>query len=141
MSTYFRTRQRSKTKRLYAIKISKRLEYLLEEFIVGKAKDDFIFPIAVKGLNGEQQANRIRNAMARYNGNLKKLAEILGIESQRLSSYVARHSVATHARDVTNIDIPVISQMLGHNNTATTAVYLASIQDSVLDDAVEKMFE
>lgn len=133
--------RRSKTKRLYAVKISKRLEVLLKVFIEGKEKDDFLFPIASKGLSGVQQSNRIRNAMARYNRDLKKLAEILGIESQRLSSYVARHSVATHARDVANIDIPVISQMLGHNDTTTTAVYLASIQDSVLDDAVEKMFE
>lgn len=133
--------RRSKTKRLYAIKISKPLEDLLKEFLEGKSKDDYIFPIANKGLTGEQLSNRIRNAMARYNESLKKLAEILGIESQRLSSYVARHSVATHARDIANIDIPVISQMLGHNDTATTAVYLASIQDNVLDDAVDRMFE
>lgn len=133
--------RRSKTKRLYAIKISKPLENLLQEFTKDKAKDDFIFPIAEKGLSGKHQSNRIRNAMARYNDSLKKLAETLGIESQRLSSYVARHSVATHARDIANIDIPIISQMLGHNDTATTAVYLASIQDNVLDEAVEKMFE
>lgn len=56
-------------------------------------------------------------------------------------SYVSRHTLATHARDVSKIDIPVISQMLGHYDVATTAIYLASIDDSVMDEEVEMMFE
>lgn len=133
--------RRAKTKRLYSVKISKPLKELLEEFLTGKSNDDYILPIAQKGLSPSAQARRIKNSISRYNKQLKKIANHLGIKSQMMSSYVSRHSLATHARDVSKIDIPVISQMLGHNDVATTAIYLASIEDSVLDAAVDKMFE
>ncbi len=132
--------RRAKTKRLYSIKISKPLAELLPDFISGKDSDDYLFPIAKKGFAEDVQSNRIKNSIGRYNKCLKKIAVHVGIEPKSMSSYVSRHSVATHAREIANIDIPIISQMLGHNDVGTTAVYLASIQDSVIDDAVDAMF-
>ena len=132
--------KRAKTGRLYAIKISQPLAKLLENFITGKASDDYLLPIAKAGLSEQAQIKRLKNSIGRYNKHLKEMAAHLGIHSQNMSSYVARHTLATRARDVSKLDIPIISQMLGHTDTKTTAIYLASINDEVMDEAIDTMF-
>ena len=51
-----------------------------------------------------------------------------------LTSYTARHSWASIARDM-NIPIPVISEGMGHQSYKTTQVYLDSIDTSKINDA------
>ena len=51
-----------------------------------------------------------------------------------LTMYVARHSWASAAREL-NIPISVISEGMGHDNEATTRIYLASIDTRVVDHA------
>lgn len=46
-----------------------------------------------------------------------------------LTAYVARHSLASIARDM-NIPIPIISEGMGHQSYKTTQVYLNSIDVS-----------
>ena len=133
--------RRAKTGRLYAFKISTKLSALLEDYLTGKEPDDFLLPIAKKGLTDLEQNRRIKNAIGRYNKQLKRLACHLDIRSQNMSSYVARHSLATHARDVAKLEMPVISQLMGHDNESITAIYLDSIDDKVIDQAVDTLFE
>jgi integrase len=132
--------RRAKTKRLYSVKITKPLREILDQFLEGKEKTDFIFPINKLGLTLHAERQRLINALARYNKCLNKLSKHLNIEG-RMTSYVSRHSFATHARDVAKLDISVLSNLMGHNDTSTTAVYLASISDLTLDEAVTGMFE
>ncbi len=70
-----------------------------------------------------------------YNINygLKKIAEIIGIKTP-LTMYVARHSWASIAEE-SGIPVSVISQGMGHDSETTTRIYLASIDNTVVDDA------
>jgi len=75
----------------------------------------------------------LMNERKTYNKWLKKIAKSVGIES-KLTSYVARHSWATIAKDL-NVPISVISEGLGHEDIKTTQIYLDSFDDDVIDKA------
>ena len=51
-----------------------------------------------------------------------------------MTTYVARHSWASIAKSK-NIPISVISEGMGHDSEATTQIYLASLEGSVIDKA------
>ena len=74
-----------------------------------------------------------RNVGYNINHNLKKLAEMVGVQIP-LTLYVARHSWASAAR-AKGIPVSVISEGLGHDSEATTHIYLASLDTSVIDRA------
>lgn len=48
--------------------------------------------------------------------------------------YVARHSWASIAKSQ-NIPIGVISEGMGHDSESTTRIYLASLDNSIIDKA------
>lgn len=74
-----------------------------------------------------------RNVMSGINRNLKEIARLADI-SLPLSMYCARHSWASAAKGK-NIPISVISEGMGHDSEATTQIYLASLDNSVVDKA------
>ena len=96
----------------------------------------YVFPIIAATDENEAYA-QYQNALSYYNKLLKKLSKLLQADTP-LSSYVSRHTWATTAR---NCDIPlsVISAGLGHRSQATTQIYLASLEDSVIDEANRKI--
>ena len=67
------------------------------------------------------------------NRNLKKMGAMAGL-SDPLTTYVMRHSWATIAQNK-GIRLSVISEGLGHDNEATTQIYLISISNSKVDAA------
>jgi integrase len=67
------------------------------------------------------------------NYHLKKLGKMLGTPIP-LTSYVARHSWATIARNK-GVSLTVISEGLGHDNETTTRIYLANLDTAVIDKA------
>ena len=54
----------------------------------------------------------------------------------KLTTYVSRHAWATIAKSK-NVPINIISDAMGHNSIATTQIYIASIESSIIDDANE----
>ena len=74
-----------------------------------------------------------------YNSQLKRLSQMLGLQ-QGLSFYAARHSWATLARDC-NVPLPVISAGMGHTSERTTRIYLASLENSLIDNANKGILE
>ena len=74
-----------------------------------------------------------RNAGDKINYNLKNVAELVGV-TMPLTMYVARHSWASAAK-AKGIPLSVISEGMGHDSEATTQIYLASLDTSVVDDA------
>jgi site-specific recombinase XerD len=77
----------------------------------------------------------MQNERKNFNKYLKKIGKICGIEAN-LTSYVARHSWATIAKDL-NVPISVISEGLGHEDIKTTQIYLDSFDADVIDKANE----
>ena len=74
-----------------------------------------------------------RNIGYNINHNLKKIAGMVGINIP-LTMYVARHSWASAAK-AKGIPLSVISEGMGHDSEATTQIYLASLDTSVVDKA------
>lgn len=128
--------QRKKTSKQYSIKITTQMKSILSYYIKNKNKEDYIFPI-IKRQDSELQYKDVIWARKRYNMGLKEIAEHCNIE-QRLTSYVSRHSFATHAM---HHDIPLqaISAMLGHSKLNTTQIYLKTLPNEVLDGYNERM--
>ena len=128
--------QRQKTGRHYDIKITPQLKEILDFYVKGKDKNEFVLPL-IKRETLEDQYRDLQSTQNRYNKQLKKIGEMAGIE-EKLTSYVSRHSFATLA-DQMEIPITAISQMMGHGRISTTQIYLASLKSSVLDDYNEKI--
>jgi len=74
-----------------------------------------------------------RNIGYNINHNLKKIAGMVGINIP-LTMYVARHSWASAAK-AKGIPLSVISEGMSHDSEATTQIYLASLDTSVVDKA------
>ena len=77
--------------------------------------------------------SQYKNALYRTNKNLKEIAKLAGVPVS-LTLYVARHSWASIAKSK-NIPVPIISEGMGHDSEMTTQIYLASLDNSVVDKA------
>ena len=77
--------------------------------------------------------NQYKNVLYRTNKSLKEIAKMVGL-SIPLTLYVARHSWASIAKSK-NIPISVISEGMGHDSGMTTQIYLASLDNAVVDRA------
>ncbi len=122
--------KRRKTGRLHSIILTPPLQALLDIYLKGKGKDDFILNI-IKSENPERQIVNIRDELRRYNRSLKEIGQLCGIAAP-LTSYVSRHSYATIAKHK-GVPTAVISEALGHSSEEVTQVYLDSFDKEVLD--------
>ena len=77
--------------------------------------------------------NRYRTTLLRINRHLKKIARMAGIPTS-LTLYCARHSWASAAKNK-NIPVAVISEGMGHDSELTTQIYLASLDNALVDNA------
>jgi len=121
---------------MYDIKVTEQIKVLLKFYISKKKLNDFILPI-LKRDSLELQYKDAQWGLKNYNKGLKKIAELCKIE-ERLTSYVSRHSFATHAL-FKNIPLAAISSMLGHSKLSTTQIYLKSLPSNVLDTYQEEL--
>lgn len=81
----------------------------------------------------EDTRKRYKNTLLRINRALKEVAKLTGI-AVPLTLYVARHSWASAARNK-HIPLSVISEGMGHDSEATTQIYLASLDTTIVDKA------
>ena len=128
--------QRKKTSKLYDIKITAPLKKILDYYIKDKDPEDFILPI-IKRDKLELQYKDAKDALHRYNDGLKRLAKRCEID-EKLTSYVSRHSFATHAM-LKDIPLMAISEMLGHSKINTTQIYLKSLPSNIMDVYQEEL--
>ena len=91
---------------------------------------DYLLPIINKVGNEQRQ---YRNALRLVNNKLKEIAIIVGLQVN-LTMYVSRHSWASIAKNK-NVPLSVISEGMGHDSEATTQIYLASLDNAVVDRA------
>lgn len=123
--------RRSKTKKVYNIKITDSLQKVLEYFAQFTEGTPYVFPIIKRNTAADQDKD-IKWSRKRYNKKLKLLAQQCGIE-KNLTSYVSRHSFATHA-SYADIPVTAISTMLGHSSIKTTQIYLQSLPLRTIDE-------
>lgn len=125
------TYRRHKTNQVLHIKIIKPIRELIENY--SNPNTSYLLPIIKDPDRNERK--QYEAALRRINNSLKTIARILQLPIP-LTTYVSRHSWATIAK-FKNIPIYVISDALGHDSIATTQIYLASIDTSIIDNVNE----
>lgn len=129
---------RSKTKGKFIIKILQPVQEILDYYKEVNVKTNYVFPILLnEGLTPIQIENRKAKKLKRFNSDLKKIAQLVGIDKP-ISSYVIRHSYATNLKQL-GTSIELISQSMGHQNVSITSAYLKDFEDDIIDDANEKL--
>lgn len=127
---------RRKTGTQLSIKIEPCLQEIIDRYKEKTAHTPYVLPIITS--TDEKQAYReYQNALSYYNKQLKRLSGMLGDDAS-LSSYTPRHTWATTARD-SNIPLSVISAGMGHSSENITRIYLATLDNSVIDKANHKI--
>ena len=132
--------RRSKTGDLFSITINEKIRGILwwyeNEY---KADDDYIFPVLRSDINPTQKADRIKKRLSQVNKDLKEIAGVCEIDNpQSITFYVARHSFATTLKRL-GYSTSIISDAMGHSDERTTQIYLAGFDNSVFDEANEKL--
>jgi integrase len=121
---------RSKTRKKMVVRIEPCMQKIIEKYR-SLTFNDYLLPVITS--ENSDYASKLRS----YNKRLRRISEMLGLE-KTLSSYVARHTWATIALR-RGISIEIISEGMGHENEATTRIYLASLGQSVVDNANAKI--
>ena len=121
--------RRRKTGQLLTIEWTKEMQMILDKY--PENSTDYLLPI-IKN-TGTNERYTYRNVGYNINHNLKTIAKKVGITIP-LTLYVARHSWASVAK-AKGIPLSVISEGMGHDSEATTQIYLASLDTSVVDKA------
>ncbi len=123
------TYRRHKTGQQLVIAWTKEMQMLVDKY--PENRSDYLLPIIRNP--GTNERCTYRNVGYNINHNLKRIAGMVGIVIP-LTLYVARHSWASAAK-AKGIPISVISEGMGHDSEATTQIYLASLDTSVVDRA------
>ena len=121
--------RRRKTGQLLTIEWTKEMQLILDKY--PENDSDYLLPIIKNA--GTNERYTYRNVGYNINHNLKTIAKKVGITIP-LTLYVARHSWASAAK-AKGIPLSVISEGMGHDSEATTQIYLASLDTSVVDKA------
>ena len=123
------TYRRRKTGQQLIIGWEPEMQMILDKY--PENQTDYLLPIITNPNVNER--NTYRNKGYNINRNLKKIATMVGV-TVPVTLYVARHSWASAAK-AKGIPVSVISEGMGHDSEATTQIYLASLDTSVVDKA------
>ena len=123
--------RRRKTNQLLHIRWEQYMETIVQKYTSKTIDTDYLLPILIKPNSDEERQYKV--AIHTINYNLKRLAKLVGITTN-LTSYVARHTWASIAKSK-NIPISIISQGMGHESEKTTQIYLASLDNKIIDNA------
>lgn len=121
--------RRRKTSQLLNIEWTTEMQMLLDKY--PENPTEYLMPIITNP--DANPRNAYRNVGYNINHNLKTIAQMIGVNIP-LTMYVARHSWASAAK-AKGIPLSVISEGMGHDSEATTRIYLASLETSVVDKA------
>lgn len=125
---YIRYRRR-KTGQLLVIEWRPEMQNILDKYLINPTQ--YLLPIIKSESKNERYA--YRNSSYNINRNLKIIANMVGLNIT-LTMYVARHSWASAAK-TKNIPLSIISEGMGHDSETTTKIYLASLDNSIVDEA------
>ena len=123
------TYRRRKTGQRLQIKWENCMQEIVSRYSSGTSP--YLLPI-IMNPGADERAQYLR-AAGSINRHLKAIGRSLGLPAP-LTMYVARHAWASAARSK-NIPLPVISEGMGHGSDTTTRIYLASLDNTIIDEA------
>lgn len=126
---------RHKTHQQLSVQIEPCALQILNKYKKRAADSPYLLPILT--LTGEDGYRQYKSALRLYNQHLHRLSETLRLKTP-LTSYVARHSWATTAKDE-GVAISLISESLGHTSEKVTYTYLASFDNNAMSKANRKV--
>ena len=124
--------RRHKTGRAIMLKVVPAMRRILNWIAPMTEGSEYMFPV-ITDPNKDPRL-QYESGLRVQNKRLKVIASMCGIAGNKLSTHSSRHSWATLARNA-GLPLAVISEGLGHSNQRTTEIYLASLEQSVLDKA------
>lgn len=122
------TYRRRKTGQRLQIKWENCMQKIVSRYSSGTSP--YLLPI-IMNPGADERAQYLR-AAGSINRHLKAIGRSLGLPAP-LTMYVARHAWASAARSK-NIPLPVISEGMGHGSDTTTRIYLASLDNTIIDE-------
>lgn len=128
---------RRKTHQQLTIRIEPPLRDILNRY-QRTGKSIYVFPLLTK-TSPRESYREYRYQLTLYNKRLYQLEQLMGTK-HHLSSYTARHTWATMAKDMA-IPLSVISESLGHTSEKTTYIYMKSLEKQKLDEANQKLIQ
>lgn len=129
------TYRRRKTGQQLSVKWEKCMQEIVDKY---DTDDSSLYLLPILKCSGESR-KQYRYVQCRINKHMKEVAKMVDV-SIPLSMYVARHSWASIAKSK-NIPISVISEGMGHDSEMTTQIYLASLDNSVVDNANKQILK
>jgi site-specific recombinase XerD len=133
--------QANKGKKFFSVEIHPKLSAIIDRYIINDT--DTIFgrnkiPIEDLRKKHKQYISFVGSENANINRSLKTVAKLAEINID-LKMHQARHSLAYHLKEH-KAGAGVIKDVLGHSDTRTTERYLDSLDDRVLDKAVNDVY-
>ena len=126
---------RQKTSQRIEVAVTKEMTEIIDRY---KNEFDYIFPV-IKSNDPKEKYRYYRLCLERTNRHLKRIGNILHL-ALPLTTYVARHSWATQAKNI-GVPISIISEGLGHTSEKTTQIYLKAFDRKELDYANKQIIK
>lgn len=126
--------RRRKTGQQMFIRWEKCMQEILDKHPANET--GYLLPIIKVSHNERTQ---YRNMQRLVNNKLKEISAMAGLQVN-LTMYVSRHSWGSIAKSQ-HIPLSVISEGMGHDSENTTQIYLASLDNSMIDKANEMILK
>lgn len=136
---YRRAKTRTRVYKTISIKISSPVQEILDFYRDKKlGNSKYLIPIYDGNIHITpiQLYNRKKKVLGKVNRQLKKICNMIGMETVNLTSGVSRHTYATTLKN-SDVPVSVISELMGHQDVRVTEIYLKSFEKDKLDAAEE----
>ena len=128
---------RKKTGQKLVIGLEPCMKEIIEKYSSLTKESDYILPI-LDSNNPRTLQIQYYNALRYQNIQLKKIEKLMNLPHLHLTSYVSRHTWASIAREK-GVALSIISEGMGHTSEKTTRIYLASLNQTIIDEANHKV--
>lgn len=128
-----KTKRTSNEPKEIQVPYSDQVKEIIEKWKEPRAKDPFLIPVITDKQDATQRKVTIAQFVKMVNTAMKHVGGELKI-TQKITCYVARHSIATQLLR-SGASVSFISGQLGHHDTKTTETYLDGFEDDQIKEA------
>ena len=128
-----KTRRTSNEQKEIQVPYSEPVKLIIEKWKQSEINESYLIPVVNDSMTAVLRKSVIAQFVKMVNTAMKHVAGELKI-SQKITTYVARHSIATQLLR-SGASVKFIGDQLGHHNTNTTEQYLGGFEDDQIKEA------
>lgn len=128
-----KTKRTSNEPKEIQVPYSNPVKLIIDKWKISDKKDPYLIPVIKDTMDATQKKATIAQFVKMINTAMKQIATHLKI-SQKTTTYVARHSIATQLLR-SGASVKFIGDQLGHHDTKTTETYLDGFEDEQIREA------